>query len=1016
MACRYWFAFVTAHAGARAQRHRGPAPLRRGRALLPLHPVGHGTVRPPSDSALGRGRAHRGWQMNLLDGLRKAVRKGLGDERKPARSPQTILVQDDRALQRYEPRVKRVNELEDAIEQLSDEDLAAKTAEFRRRAQAGGGDVPVEEAFAVAREAAFRVLGLRHYDVQVLGGLALLDGCVAEIATGEGKTLVAVLPAYVAALTGRGTSFVVTVNDYLARRDYETMGQVFRFLGLSVGLVHSGSTPEERRRAYACDISYVTNSELGFDYLRDHLALSVEAQVLVGDKPFYFCLLDEADSIMIDEARTPLIISQSVAAPSAKYEAAAKLVQYLRRGHHYEVLERERTVTLTEEGESTCEQALKVPSLYDASESWAQLVLNALKAKELFRRDVEYVVRDAQVLIVDENTGRVLEGRRWSDGLHQAVEAKERIPVLKETQTAASISYQSFFRLFPALCGMTGTIATDAAEVQKLYGLWVARVPTALPVARKDYPDVVFKTQRGKLRAVMREVRRLHRLGAPVLVGTTSIEASEQLSRYLNGEECDGDATAATAAEPVPHDVLNARPESAERESEIVAQAGRRGAVTVATNMAGRGTDILLGGNADFIAQVYVRERLLRELARRGHVQVVEWFAERMFPALEAGQEASLTEAIEQLATYVEEQLLLLELDAEWRRRFQEQPRDTLRTVIATAMDFGRAATDEPSLERRLRQAVEQCAETFTPVMERERKAVLDAGGLQVIGTERHESRRVDNQLRGRAGRQGDPGTSRFFLALDDDLFRVFGGDRVRNIVDAFRISETTPIESERVTEALNAVQMRVEQYYADMRQTLFAYDEVLATQRQVLYTQRNRMLRADAADLLQVEDDGRDGASVRGVMAEWVRQTVMDIVPNFVNDRAGALRKLEQFFPGIALGAGDSFTAADFEPAAQAALRVLQDKCAALRQRAPTQDTAAFRYLALVQYDRAWARHLKELGFTRDFASLQSLKQVDPVQEFQRQGYALFQRMQDTMRRDTVYSFFQYDPEQAAR
>jgi preprotein translocase subunit SecA len=510
-----------------------------------------------------------------------------------------------RKIRKYQPYVADINVLEDDIKVLSDEQLKGKTAEFRQRLDKAKTDREREElldellpeAFAVVREAGRRVLGMRHFDVQLLGGIVLHKGQIAEMKTGEGKTLVSTLPAYLNAISGKGVH-IVTVNDYLARRDAEWMGQVHRFLGLSVGLIQSGMGPEERKRNYACDITYATNSELGFDYLRDNMATTM-AEVV--QRPFNYCVIDEVDSVLIDEARTPLIISGQVERPTEKYMKAAEIARALNKEEHYEVDEKARNVLLSDEGFAQAEKLLEVEDLYDPNDPWAHYIFNAIKAKELFVTDVNYIVRGGEVVIVDEFTGRVLQGRRWSDGLHQAIEAKERVEIQNETQTLATITYQNFFLLYPKLAGMTGTAKTEEAEFEKIYNLQVTIIPTNRPSGRSDLADVVYKTEDAKWQAIAEECAQMHELGRPVLVGTTSVEKSELLSGLL-------------AKVQVPHNLLNARPENVERESEIIAQAGRKGAVTIATNMAGRGTDIILGGNSDYMARLKLREYLMPKI------------------------------------------------------------------------------------------------------------------------------------------------------------------------------------------------------------------------------------------------------------------------------------------------------------------------------------------------------------------------------------------------------------------
>ena len=640
----------------------------------------------------------------------------------------------ERTRKKYQDRVDIISALEPSLADMTNEQLRNKTAEFKRRVADGASlDDLLVEAFAVVREASKRVLGLRPFDVQLIGGMILHEGQIAEMKTGEGKTLVAVLPAYLNALAGKGVH-VVTVNDYLARRDSEWVGQVHRFLGLEVGLIQQGLNEKARRAAYSADVTYVTNSELGFDYLRDNLAQEPEDLVLRRGSPFNFCIIDEVDSILVDEARTPLIISGPAEQPSAKYLKANKLALALARDVHYTVDEKQRNVLLTEEGYEAAEDVLQVADLYDPREQWASYLTNAIKAKELFLKDVSYIIRGGEVVIVDEFTGRTMPGRRWSDGLHQAVEAKEGLEIQNESVTLASISYQNLFRGYPKLAGMTGTAATEAAEFSNIYNLTVTVVPTNRAVSRTDNPDVVFRTEAGKWRAVVQEVKRMHKAGRPVLVGTTSVEKSEIIATMLDEEQ-------------VPYQVLNAKPENVERESEIVAQSGRRGAVTIATNMAGRGTDILLGGNPEFMARLKLREMLMP----------------RVVNLLESQESAAAKKArsiIPKTAQSwaVNPALFPCELSAEGQKMAKN-------AVDAAVAAWGERQLDELDAEERLAFACEK-APTDDPValalresflrLEAEYKAVTDVekvevqglGGLHVVGTERHESRRIDNQVR----------------------------------------------------------------------------------------------------------------------------------------------------------------------------------------------------------------------------------------------------------------------------
>ena len=681
------------------------APFKSGRAQLQRHP-------------------RRRMQQNARGAVQPtAVFKGLGD----------LFGSDpgEKTRKRYQDRVDAINALESQVLALSNEQLRAKTAEFQKRVASGSSlDDLLVEAFAVVREASKRVLGLRPFDVQLIGGMILHEGQIAEMKTGEGKTLVAVLPAYLNALAGKGVH-VVTVNDYLARRDSEWVGQVHRFLGLEVGLVQQGLNEKSRRAAYAADVTYVTNSELGFDYLRDNLAQEPEDLVLRRETPFNFCVIDEVDSILVDEARTPLIISGPAEAPSGKYFKACKLAAALARDVHYTVDEKQRNVLLTEDGYEAAEDVLGVGDLYDPREQWASYMINAIKAKDLFKKDVSYIVRSGEVVIVDEFTGRTMPGRRWSDGLHQAIEAKENLEIQNESVTLASISYQNLFRGYPKLAGMTGTAATEAAEFSNIYNLTVTVVPTNRSISRTDNPDVVFRTETGKWRAIVQEIKRMHKTGRPVLVGTTSVEKSEIIAGMLTEEG-------------VPYQVLNAKPENVERESEIVAQSGRRGAVTIATNMAGRGTDILLGGNPEFMARLKLREMLMPKVvslveseeagvkARRARpLTAKSWSVNPALFPCEMSPEAEklATDAVKgAVAAWGERQLE--ELDAEERLAFACE----------------KAPTDDP-VALALRESFVKLEAEYKAVTDLDKTEVQKLGGLHVVGTERHESRRIDNQV-----------------------------------------------------------------------------------------------------------------------------------------------------------------------------------------------------------------------------------------------------------------------------
>ncbi|MCS7172387.1 MAG: preprotein translocase subunit SecA [Armatimonadetes bacterium] len=794
---------------------------------------------------------------------------------------------EDAAVRRYLPAVQRINGLEPEFERLSDEALRAKTEEFRTRLRSGETlDDLLPEAFAAVREASKRTLGLRHFDVQLIGGIVLHEGKVAEMKTGEGKTLVATLPVYLNALLGRGVH-VVTVNDYLSRRDAGWMGPIYHTLGLRVAAIaHEFSglydpayqdpkphaddrlnhfRPISRREAYLADVTYGTNNEFGFDYLRDNMALRPEDIV---QRELYYAIVDEVDFILIDEARTPLIISGQLEESTRKYYEFARLVRRLRLGEDYTVDEKLKTATLTEAGIRKVEQMLGVDNLTDPEHlDLMHHVHQALRAHACYKRDVDYVVKDGQVIIVDEFTGRLMFGRRYADGLHQAIEAKEGVRIERETQTLATITLQNYFRMYEKLAGMTGTAKTEEEELRKIYGLEVVVIPTHKPMIRVDLPDLVFKTEAAKWRAVVQEIKECYQKGRPVLVGTRSIEKSEMLSRMLRQEG-------------VPHQVLNAKYH--EREAEIIAQAGRLGAVTIATNMAGRGVDILLGGN---------------------------------------------------------------------------------------------------------------------PPDPEEAEKVRQLGGLHVIGTERHEARRIDNQLRGRSGRQGDPGSSRFYVSAEDELLRLFGGERIAAIMDRFRIDEDTPIESPLLTRQIEAAQKRVEQYHFDIRKHLLEYDDVMNVQRQTLYRERRKVLfgenlRENVLDMME------------RVVAEVVETYCPASLPREEWDLEGMLQELEQLAPvpeilAISLQdlAGRSREETQ-EILTTAVLRAYEAKEEAV---GPEVMREVERIVLLSHIDRKWIDHLYAMDELREGIGLRAYGQVSPLVEYQREAYEMFQQMLRAIQSDTV-------------
>ncbi|MBQ7566898.1 MAG: preprotein translocase subunit SecA [Oscillospiraceae bacterium] len=829
----------------------------------------------------------------------------------------------DRELKKIRPVVDRIVGMESEYAALTDAQLRGKTQEFKARLEQGETlDDLLPEAFATAREAAWRVLGLKPYPVQLIGGIVLHQGRIAEMKTGEGKTLVAVLPCYLNALAGNGVH-VVTVNDYLAKRDSEWMGKVHRFLGLSVGLIVHGLTSDERRRAYAADITYCTNNELGFDYLRDNMALSKTDMV---QREHYFAIVDEVDSILIDEARTPLIISGMGEESTKLYEMADFFVSRLKKqvfattdekevqddyDCDYIVDEKARSVSLTAAGIKKAEEYFGVENLADPENTTLAHHLNqAMRARGLMKRDIDYVVKDGQVIIVDEFTGRLMYGRRYNEGLHQAIEAKEGVEVAHESKTLATITFQNFFRLYEKLSGMTGTALTEEAEFSATYNLDVVEIPTNKPVIRLDDPDVVYKTEAGKFRAVIEQIKACHEKGQPVLVGTISIEKSELLSRMLKKEG-------------ISHNVLNAKHH--EKEAEIVAQAGKFGAVTIATNMAGRGTDIMLGGNAEFLAK--------NDLRKQG----------------------------------MEEEL------------------------IAESNSF--AETDDPAILE-AREAFSVAYEKHKQEIAGEADKVRAAGGLFIVGTERHESRRIDNQLRGRSGRQGDPGETRFYLSMEDDVMRLFGSERVMGMMDTLGIDEDTPIDAKILSGAIENAQKTVEGRNFQARKSTLEYDDVMNTQRNVVYEQRRKVL--DGEDLQE---------SIHAMLTGVIQMNVQSALAQGGGTPA-VLRQFEGlYFPKGALPAD---TPED----------ELEEKILALTEQTYAKKTAEIgepmmreleRVIMLRVVDEYWMDHIDAMTELRQGVSLRAFGQVDPVVEYKKEGYEMFMAMNAAIREETVRRLFAF-------
>ena len=807
---------------------------------------------------------------------------------------------EGRTLKKLRAVADQVNSIEPDFEAMSDEELRGQTDDFRRRLEAGETlDQVMPEAFATVREATKRVLGKRHFDVQIMGGAALHWGNIAEMKTGEGKTLVAVLPSYLNALTGKGVH-VVTVNDYLAQFQSEQMGRIHHFLGLEVGAILSQMTPDQRRRAYACDVTYGTNNEFGFDYLRDNMALTLDDCVQRGH---HYAIVDEVDSILVDEARTPLIISGPAEDNSRWYPEFAKLARSLARDRHYEVDEKKRTVSVLEEGIFVVEDRLGIDNLYESANTpLISYLNNAIKAKELFKRDKDYVILDGEVLIVDEHTGRTLIGRRYNEGLHQALEAKEGVQIKDEYQTLATITLQNYFRMYNKLAGMTGTAKTEESEFQKIYGLGVLPIETNKPMIRADQPDLIYRTEEAKFDAIVTDVVERHEKGQPILLGTASVAKSELLSKLLKRAG-------------VPHEVLNAKNHA--REAAIVALAGRKGAVTVATNMAGRGTDIILGGNPEFLADAILRNQGL--------------------------------DPVEHAEEY----------EAAWP--------EALHAIEQQVGD--------------------------------EHDEVVALGGLYVVGSERHESRRIDNQLRGRSGRQGDPGESRFYLSLGDDLMRLFKSDIIDWVLQTLKIPDDVPIENKRVSQSVQSAQEQVEAQNFEMRKNVLKYDDVMNRQRHAIYGDRRRVL--EGAD---VEQQLRQ--TVNTVIEQYVRGLTEGFVEDW--DLEALWTQMRTLYPVTLVRAdyeGRDLTpdelVEDFQADAQAAYDA--------REQALGTDTMREleRQVLLTVLDRKWREHLYEMDYLREGIGLRAMAQRDPLVEYQREGGDMFNAMMEAFMEEVVGYLF---------
>ena len=861
-------------------------------------------------------------------------------------------------VNKYQGLINQINILEKDLKTLSDSELRAKSFKLKKQYEDNQNlDSLIAESFALTREASLRTLGLRHFDVQLIGGLVLNDQNIAEMKTGEGKTLVATLPAVLNAMTKKGVH-IVTVNDYLANRDQVSMGQIYRFLGLDTGLIQDGMVASERRESYNADITYVTNYELTFDFLRDNMALNLTDVVL---RPFNYCIIDEVDSILIDEAQTPLIISNNIQTPVEKYIVAAEITDYLELTVHYKVDEKNKNVVLTDQGSKQIERILSIQDLYDPKDPWIPYIINALKANALYFNNVHYIVQNNRIIIVDEFTGRIMPDRRWGDGLHQAIEAKEKLSIRQKTETVASITYQNFFLLYPKLGGMTGTGKTTEIEFEKIYNLSVNEIPTAKPVLRKDLPDLIYKDQFSKWNAISQACNNIATTGQPILVGTTTVEKSEMLAQLLNEYQ-------------LSYEILNAKPENVRRESEIVAQAGAKGSITIATNMAGRGTDIILGGNINFKIQKKLYDILTLSknfvLAKKTNIlqsQLIKQF------------EGSSQKFLSVLFSLLTDSTFLKLSDVDILRILKENDRISIPTI---------------SYQSSIRFLIDELIVYSKKHQQQENKIVKNLGGLYIIGTERNDSRRVDNQLRGRCGRQGDPGTSRFFLSLDDNLLRLFGGPKIQNFMQT-QISDNSPLESNLITKSLDSAQERVEERAYQQRKNLFDYDDVLNKQRKIVYHERREIL---------------ESASVQKNIFAHGEQVVTELLLELQDETIPAI---ENFFGrNLALNYSRDFNSIrdDFS---LPELKIYLFNEFWLTYQAKITEISVYgdgiiehleRNIILINTDRIWREHLQKMTLLREAVGWRGYGQKNPLYEYKQDAFSMFENREEVLRQLVIY------------
>jgi preprotein translocase subunit SecA len=867
-------------------------------------------------------------------------------------------------LNNYQNLVSQINILEDKFEILPDSELRAKSLTLKKKYETTQNlNSLIAESFALTREASRRTLGLRHFDVQLIGGLVLNDNKIAEMKTGEGKTLVATLPGFLNALTKKGVH-IVTVNDYLANRDQVSMGQIYRFLGLNTGLIQEGMSTVERKKNYAADITYVTNYEVTFDYLRDNMTLNTNDLVL---RPFNYCIIDEVDSILIDEAQTPLIISNNTRTPIEKYILAAEITEYLELNTHYQIDEKNKNVILTDKGSKQIEQILSIQDLYDPRDPWIPYIINAIKANALYFNNVHYITQNNRIIIVDEFTGRIMPDRRWGDGLHQAIEAKEKLPIRQKSETVAAITYQNFFLLYPKLSGMTGTGKTAEIEFEKIYNLSVETIPTAQPIQRKDLPDLIYKDQFSKWNAIAKTCNQIHQTGQPILIGTTTVEKSEMLAQLLSEYN-------------LSYQILNAKPENVRRESEIVAQAGKKSSITIATNMAGRGTDIILGGNITFKIQKKLYDILT--LAKNFKVSKQKNILES--PVLNQF-EGSSQRFLSVLLSLLNDNNFLKLSDLDILRLLQENDRISIPVI---------------SYQCSIQFLINNLILFNKKFQKQESKVVKNLGGLYIIGTERNDSRRVDNQLRGRCGRQGDPGVSRFFLSLDDNLLRLFGGSKIQTFMQT-QLPDDSPLESNLITKSLDSAQERVEERAYQQRKNLFDYDDVLNKQRNIVYYERRQIL---------------ESISVKKNIFAYGEQIITELLLESKENKFSfekLLTLIENLFgrnliltqiqdPGSVINSFDLYE-----------LKLYLFEEFWLTYESKRMELSVYgdglienleRSIILVNTDKIWREHLQKMTLLREAVGWRGYGQRNPLDEYKKEAFEIFKNNKKLLRHLIIY------------